>query len=105
MKRVIIGSSSASATNNVKRVCNYFQVGRPMYVDRCALGYRVNAASFSNSYVKDPETAQSIVDEIRDELGIECVARIRRGYSKLAGTYDIIIPVADDDEVLNYEYR
>lgn len=105
MKKVIVGSSVANETNNVKRVCNYFQVGRPMYVDRCARGYRVNASLFSDNYVKDSETAQSIIDEIRDKLGIECIARIRRGYSRLAGTYDIIIPIADDDEVISYEYR
>ncbi len=106
MKRVLSAKEPAKSipTNNVKRVCNYFGVSRPMNVDLVTRGYRVNAAVFSGHWVKDAQEAQEIVDDIYRALKISCTARMRSGYGKLAGTYDIIIPFADDNEPIQFEY-
>ena len=103
MKRVI-KSNLQNSTNNVKRICNYLEVGRPMFVDSVANGYRVNMGSLIGT-VTDKETASELVKEIHDNLGIDCMYRIRRGYGPKSGTYDLIIPYAHDDELLNYDYK
>lgn len=104
MLKRVIRANTQNLTNNVKRICNYLEVGRPMFVDSVVNGYRVNMGSLIGR-VTDEETASELVKEIYDNLGIDCKYRIRSGYGPKSGTYDLIIPYAHDDELLNYDYK
>lgn len=104
MKKYVKSASASTRTNNVKRICNYFQVGRPMFCDPSVYGYRVTLGALRRA-TKDQAEAEAVSDEIERELGITCRVRPRRGYGGMADYYDIIIPYADDDEVITYEYN
>ena len=102
-KHPITSATSANtSTNNVKRVCNYFQVGRPLFVDKMKNGYRIKISSLVKG-VEDETQAQQVVDEISENLGIDCTCRKRGGYGN-PGTWDLIIPFAADDETVEYNY-
>lgn len=88
-----------AATNNVIRVMNFLGQGRPAFVDKVTQGYRVHYGRASESEMQD------FANQIKSGTGIDIQYRIRSGYGRQAGTYDVIIPFSTDDEKLEYNRR
>lgn len=82
-------------TNNVKRVMNALEMGRPLFVDKMTHGYRTCIGDV------DEEYANRIKEYIKQKTNIEIQIRKRRCTKS---TYDMIIPFAIDDENLKYEF-
>ena len=88
-----------AATNNVIRIMNFLGQEKPSFVDKVASGYRVYYGKATESEMQDFAT------RIKNGTGIDIQYRIRSGYGRKAGNYDVIIPFSTDDEKLKYNRR
>ena len=95
-----IYANKSTTTNNVKRICNHLQWSRFRDMTPTTHGYR---CCIGKGWAEDE--LQELINDIRDNLGINCTYRVRGGYGVLSGVYDLIIPYANDDEELVYQYR